>query len=90
MRKPTFGVSDLVKYKSTCTVTEKDYIETCHEMFDSRTKGIFIHDAKIIKNGAVTVRLTCAFVFAHVKSGFLMNSSSLTCPKLHCSRNLVF
>ena len=61
VKKSTFGVSDHVQFNSTCTVTEKYYVETCHETFDSRIKRIFIHGSKI---SAVTARLICVFVFA--------------------------
>ena len=74
VRKRVFGVSDLVRHKPGCTVTEKS---KRIEMSDLGSSGIVLsmqRNKKTLIGFAVTAKLICVFVFAYTmqKSGFLI------------------
>ena len=62
MRKQVFGVSDQVRYKPGCLVTEIYY--PCSEK-------------KALISFAVTAKLICVFVFAYAKSRFSHDKSHM-------------
>ena len=78
VRKPVFGVSDLVRHKPGCTATEDGYRL---EVSDVGSRGIVysIHIAKTkaLISCAVTAQLICVFVFAYAKSRFSHNEAHI-------------
>ena len=69
MRKQTICVSDQVRHKPACTVTESVYKL---EISDLRRRGSIIHVAKTkaLISCAVTEQMICVFVFAHANCWF--------------------
>ena len=67
MRKPTIWDSDQVSHKPCCTSTEDG---KRLEILDLEIRGIVLQcicivKTKVLISFAVTVKLTCAFVFAY-------------------------
>ena len=72
VRKPVYGVSDLVRHKPGCTVMEDG---KRLEISDLDRRGIFFCTIHVAKRKAlisftVTAKLICVFVFANAKSRF--------------------
>ena len=70
MRKPVFGVSDLVRHKPGCVVTEDGLRLEISDLGSSRDCSICVAKTKALISGAVTAQLICVFVFAYAKSRF--------------------
>ena len=70
MRKPVFAVSDQVRHKPSCAVTENG--KSLEISFLGRRGIVPIHVAKTMAliSFAVTVKLICVFVLAYAKSRF--------------------
>ena len=66
MRKPTIWVSDQVRHKPACTVTEDGWRL---EILDLESRGI-VAKTKALISFAVTAKLICAFVFAYADCWF--------------------
>ena len=64
MRKPVFRVSDLVRNKPECAITDDGYRL---EISDLGSRGIVltIGKTKALIRFAVTAKLICVFVFAY-------------------------
>ena len=93
LRKLVFGVSDKVRHKPVCAVTEDG---KRLEILDLGRRGIVlsmypctIHVAKTkaLISFAVTAKLICVFVFAYAKSWFSHEGAHMRAvpnPFFHC------
>ena len=94
VRKPDFGVSDLVRHKRGCTATEDGQRL---EISDLDRRGIVLslqRKTKALISFAVTAKLICAFVFAYAKSWFSHDTAHLILfvwvEALHPSQSTIF
>ena len=70
VRKPVFGVFDLVRRKPGCAVTE-DGLESSNFGFrKKRNCSIHVAETKALISFAVTAKLICVFVFAYATCWF--------------------
>ena len=77
MRKPVFGVSDLVRHKPGCTATE-DGLRL--EISDLESRGIatiYVAKTKALISFAVAAKLICVFVFAYEKCWFSHDAAQM-------------
>ena len=71
MRKPVFGVFDQIQHKSGIAATEYGLrLETSDLGRRGIVSTIFIAKIKALISCAVTVQLSCGFVFAYAKRRF--------------------
>ena len=76
VRKPVVGVSDQVRHKLVCTVTEslKFQIEEEEELYYPNSEN----------KGAVTAKLICAFVLAYNAAHIIYHVLSVTIFLINC------
>ena len=97
MRKPVFGVSDQVRHKTDCTVTENDHRFEISDLGGRRQYcTIGIAKTKALISFAVTAKLICVFVFAYEKSRFSHDEAHLNsalnahnCPQTAIELNTI-
>ena len=74
LRKPVFGVSDLVRHKPGCTATEDAYRLEISDLGSRGIHGTFrVAKTKALISFRVTAKLICVFVFAYAESRFSHN-----------------
>ena len=89
MRKPVFGVSDLVPHKPGCTATEDGWrLEILY--LGRREIVLSVQKTKALISFAVTVKLICVFVFAYAKSWFSHDAAHLESYELHHEKTSFF
>ena len=76
-RKPVFQVSDKVRHKPGCTITEGGFRSLKFWIKKAGDCTYHVVKTKALISCAVTVQLICAFVFTYAKSRFSYDTAQL-------------